>query len=785
VESFPEKELYNGLSRYVNEQYNKALTKDKRRNVAFALVILQRRLASSTYALLRSLERRKKRLEELLQGADKKVRNETTGYDYEEVEELSEEERWKQEEVWETLSVSENRQELIEELHTLDSLIEQARIIANSDPPTEAKLRHLKAALEDLNTKYPGAKMIIFTESHDTLNYLKKNLRRWKYSVCIIHGGMTLEERIRAESVFKNEAQVLVATEAAGEGINLQFCNLMINYDIPWNPNRLEQRMGRIHRYGQTREVFIFNLVATDTREGQVLNALFKKLEEIRDALGSDKVFDVLGDIIQGKNLAQLLLEAASQARSMDEILREIEVKVDPEYTARLREELGESLATRFIDYTRIHEMADQARLHRLIPEYTQAFFKRALETLGSKLLTRKASSNLAGQFQSLESVPSALRQIGDEDWFKKLYGPLLKRYPLITFDKDIAMRTPQAELVTFGDPLFEALLAWVERNLDVALKEGAVFTDPDGLMDGTLLFYQGEIRDGQNEIAGTRLFALYANGTNGTVSPVNPAILWDLQEGGKARGEGQTLEALQAQTLSLLLPELEAYRQTLLKERQRQAAIKEKYGLKSLETLILKLDGDLITLYDRRDRGENVDLVIRNKEEQKQHYEQASIDLKQTLERERNLTLSTPSFLGAVRVVPAVGADEMVTDPEVEAIAMQATMTYEQAQGRAPEDVSKENLGFDVRSSGKDGQRRYIEVKGRAGCGSVALTQNEWFKAQRFSEEYYLYAVLNTASSPALYTIQNPAAVLRPEQEVEVRYLVSLRDILERGLKG
>jgi superfamily II DNA or RNA helicase len=782
VESYPEKDLYNGLSRYVNEQYGKALNKDKRRNVAFALVILQRRLASSTFALLRSLERRKKRLEELLQGAEKKGRNEQTGYDFEEVEELSEEERWKQEEVWETLSVSENREELIEELHTLDRLIDQARVIANSDPPTEAKLRHLKSALEELNSKYPGAKILIFTESRDTLDYLEKNLRRWNYSVCTIHGGMGLEERIRAEAVFKNEAQVLVATEAAGEGINLQFCNLMINYDIPWNPNRLEQRMGRIHRYGQTREVFIFNLVATDTREGQVLNALFKKLDEIRDALGSDKVFDVLGDVIQGKDLSQLLVEAASGARSMDEILREIEVKVDPEYIARVREELGESLATRFIDYTRIHEMADQAREHRLIPEYTEAFFKRAMELLGGKWQPKTVSEYPTGHFLNIESVPNVLRQIGEEEIFKKQFGPILRRYPLATFDKDASMRVAQAELVTFGDPLFEAILTWVERNLDVALKEGAIFTDPDGVMDGVLLFYQGEIRDGQNEIAGTRLFALYADEKNGTISPVNPAILWDLQEGGKGKEEGQTLEVLQTRTIGLLLPELESYRQSLLKERQRQAAIKEKYGLKSLETLILKLDGDLITLYDRRDHGENVDLVIRNKEEQKQHYEQSSVDLKQALERERNLTLSTPRFLGAVRVIPAAGSDEMITDPQVEQVGMDVTMQYEHQQGWKPEDVSKENLGFDVRSTSPDGHKRYIEVKARAEIGPVALTQNEWFKAKRFQDEYYLYAVLNASKTPVLYRVQNPAVLLKPEEQVEVRYLVSVIEITSKG---
>jgi SNF2 family DNA or RNA helicase len=105
-------------------------------------------------------------------------------------------------------------------------------------------------------------KVLVFTESRDTLEYLEKRLREWGYRVVTIHGGMPLEARIAAEKTFKSEAQVMVATEAAGEGINLQFCHLMINYDIPWNPNRLEQRMGRIHRYGQTREVTIFNLVA-------------------------------------------------------------------------------------------------------------------------------------------------------------------------------------------------------------------------------------------------------------------------------------------------------------------------------------------------------------------------------------------------------------------------------------------------------------------------------------------------------------------------------------------
>lgn len=786
VESPAEMELYNALSRYVNEQYNRALTKDKRRNVAFALVILQRRLASSTYALLRSLERRKKRLEDLLQEVQT-LRAETPGMDIEEIEDLSEEDRWRQEELWEALSVAENRQELEDEIRTLDGLIQQAKQIIAREDLGEIKLRHLKTALEELDRKYPGTKILIFTESRDTLEYLEGKLREWGYSVCSIHGAMRLDERIKAEATFKNEARVMVATEAAGEGINLQFCNLMINFDIPWNPNRLEQRMGRIHRYGQTREVFIFNLVACDTREGRVLTLLFNKLQEIKEALGSDKVFDVIGDVIYGKNLSQLLIEAAANARRLEDILDEIDIKVDDEYISRVKESLGESLATRHIDFTRIREMENQAREHRLIPEYTEAFFKKALEAAGGRCQTRLVKEQA---FLSIDSIPTSWRKIADESEFRRRYGSLLRRYPRVTFNKEIAQRNPDSEFVTFGHPLFEAALAWVERALGSAMQLGAIFTDPDGLLDGVLLYYQGEIRDGRGEVAGTRLFALFAEAHNGQVRPVNPAILWDLQEGPPnplalspiAAGEGGIdLETLKREAWTSLLPNLEAYRQELLRERQRQAEIKEKYGKTSLESLIIKLDGDLIRLYERREQGENVDLAIHNKEEQKRGYEQALDSLTRELEQERHLTLSTPRFLGAVRVVPAPLPSEMVSNAEIERIGMQVTLQYERQQGRTPEDVSAQNLGFDVRSTDEAGNKRYIEVKARAGIAPVALTQNEWFKAQRFQENYYLYVVLNAAHEPQLYCIQNPAAVLKPEKQMEVRYIVSVDQIMEK----
>lgn len=788
VESPKEADLYIALSKYVNEQYNKAITKqDKRRNVAFALVILQRRLASSTYALLRSLERRKKRLDELLEGATQQNnRNGFTGIDPDEAEDMDEQERWAQEEVWETLSVAENQDELRSEIETLKDLIRKAKAIVDSE--SEVKLRHLKNSLADLNQKHPGSKILIFTESRDTLDHLERHInQKWGYSVCTIHGGMNLPERIKAEATFKNEAQVMIATEAAGEGINLQFCNLMINYDLPWNPNRLEQRMGRIHRYGQTREVFIFNLVAEDTREGRVMTALFKKITEIKEALGSDKVFDVLGDLIQGRGLAQLMVDAAAGARGMEEILKDIEIKVDREYIQRVRDNLGESLATRYIDYTRIKERADQAREYRLIPEYTEAFFKRAFEVLEGKWTPKTMKEFPQGSFLSIDSIPFPLKQIADEETFRREHIVLQKRFPLATFDKEAAMRVSQAEFISFGHPLFEALLIWVERTLVNTLSQGAVFTDPDGKMDGTLLFYQGEILDGRGHVTGTRLFALFSDVNSGEMTAVNPAILWDLKEGDltpnpspERRGE-QDVDAIKRTAFGILLPELEKYKETLLAERERQAAIKEKYGVRSLEHLILKLDGDLIGLYSRRDMGENVERFIKPKEDQKAGYEHALRELRTGLQQERSLSIGSPRFIGIVRVVPDMDAI-MVSDLDIEMIGMEATMQYERQQGWRPEDVSKENLGFDVRSMSPDGHKRYIEVKARAEVGPVALTQNEWFKAKRFQDEFYLYAVLNASKAPTLYRVQNPAALLKPEEQVEVRYLVSVNEIQSKG---
>jgi len=770
-----EKKLYNELSEYVISQYNRALRSDKKRNVAFALLILQRRMASSTYALLRSLERRKNRLEDLLKEPEL-IKEVPTYIDIEEVDDYEEEKRWDQEKQWETLSIAESREELEKEINTLKDLIEKAKEILIVE--CEVKLSELKEAIEEgfrrIRKMHGNEKILIFTESKDTLEYLVKRINSWGYSVNFIHGGMNLPERVGAEKVFQHEKQIMVATEAAGEGINLQFCHLMINYDIPWNPNRLEQRMGRIHRYGQQKDVYVFNLVAEDTREGQVLTKLFDKLEEIRKAIGNDKVFDVIGDTFYGKNLYQLILEAVANARSMNEIIKELDIKVDEEYITKVKEILGESLATRHIDYTRIKEMAEKAKEYRLIPEYIEEFFKRAFKKTDGKFRIRKDG------FIAIDSVTYEIRKIAEGVDFKNRYGSILKSYPKATFDKDIAFKNPDAEFISFGHPLFEALLEWVSKNCFSKLQKGAVFEDPSGRYDGVLWFFEAEVKDGKGQVAGKRLMAIY-DASGKELNEVNPAILWDFIP--KDNNEPTTTDMSMERAQEYVINAVENYKQDIVDERRRQAKIKRKYGIKSLEYLIGELDADLAELYERQAEGEKVDIVVRNKEERKRQYEEALKTLQKEIEQEVSLTISMPKFLGAVLVKPPISRD-MISDEEIERIGMEIVMEYEKNQGREPEDVSKENLGFDIRSK-VDRETRYIEVKARKDEGQVALTCNEWFKAKRFKEQYWLYVVANASISPTLYITNNPAEKLNIQEKVEVvRFIVPVKEWMNKGVK-
>ena len=763
-----EKRLYNAVTEYVQKHFNKALKAEKR-NVTFALTILQRRLASSVRAIRKSLERRYERLKELY-GKGQIIQE--IGYEEEYLEDLEERERWKkEEELLEKLTSAETLEELKLEISHLEELTKIAREVEKKE--IETKLNELKKVMDAKKLQQSETKLLIFTESKDTLEYLVEKLRKWGYSVTYIHGGMGLDARIKAENDFNNTpVQIMVSTEAGGEGINLQKrCWLMVNYDIPWNPNRLEQRMGRIHRYGQQHEVHIYNMVAVDTLEGRILDKLFEKLSRIKDQLGG-RVFDVIGEVIVGRSLKDLIVDAITNRRTMDEILKDFERIPDEEAISRAREASLEALATRHIDLTRILGEQQVAKENRLVPEYIEEFFKKSAGVLNIRMEKRRDG------FWSVVSVPFEIRNRPYE--FKIKFGEVQREYSKISFDKDKAFKG-QAEFVAMGHPLLEAAVESILTQYEEVASEGAVFVDPEGKRDGFVWFFEAEVKDGKNNVAGKRLFAVYQDLKNGgSLSFVNPTILWDLkplEKGREIPGADLPLPTLDLNPVKsfVIAQGLESYKKELLERRNRDAEIKKKYGVRSLESMFLVSDAKITDYATRRMKGENIpEATIQNETRKKEELERKKRRLKREIEAETHLYPTEPKIIGAARVLPQGMPGEMVASEEVERIAMEEAFRYEKEQGRGPEDVHVENLGYDIRSREDGTKYRYIEVKGRARDGAIALTPNEWLMAQRLGEEYWLYVVIETATNPELYILQNPAAHLKPDEEISiVRYIV------------
>lgn len=724
-----EMELYSRLSKYIKREYNRALSRDNPYSYIFALLLLQRRMASSIYALLKSLKRRKRKCENLLENTEtQKIKINPFKYEDEE-----EKKRWEIEKKIESLTPSETRKELKAEIETLKKLIKMAEEILESGE--ETKLKQLKKILDKIGDE----KLLIFSESKDTVQYLQQKLKKWGYTVCTIHGEMSMEERIQAEKDFKENKQIMVATEAAGEGINLQFCHLMVNYDIPWNPNRLEQRMGRIHRYKQEKDVQIYNLVARNTTEGRVLLKLLEKLENMRKDIG-DKVYDVIGEIYTEKQIYKAI------EKSYKEGLKEEEIDKKFETPNNLESILGMQLATK-VNYAKIKKIREAAEEKRLVPEYLEGFFQKVFQMEGWKYEKKTDTYNIR--------TPHKLRKI------KK--G--LKRTYKVTFKKEKA--DEKIELISYGHPLFEAILEYVEKKYAKSLHRGSTFKDPTGRYNGLIWFFQGEITDGNNETAGKKIFSIYDNGK--TYKEVDPIIIWDLIPEKRKIKTQPDKEKIKKHVIKLL----QDYKKEIEKDRERKAKIKKEYGIRSIDYLIT-LSQEKIYQYNKRlEEGENVELPLREEEKRLEYYKEKKEELIDEINKEKTLKISMPRLLGIIHV----RADPTGEDPNIEKIGMELSMEYERKQGRNPQDVSDQNLGYDIKSTSNN-ETRYIEVKGRKNETNIQLTKNEWTKAKILQDKYWLYIIYNATTNPKLIKIQNPAKKLKPTKKEEIIFIISPNQI-------
>jgi superfamily II DNA or RNA helicase len=756
----PEFAFYEALTHYVQDQSIRAAADPSARGRAlgFTMAMYQRRFASSLCAVRRSLERRLKSLEERLRRPRPEPPPLPDLARLEDLDELPDDEAAAVEEEMERASLPSERQAIQHEIDTLRLLAQQARAL--EERQVSPKLQKLREVLADQNIfADPRTKLLIFTEHKDTLDYLVAYLTAWGLKVTQIHGGMKVGDRdtpgtrLYAERAFREEAQVLVATEAAGEGINLQFCWLMVNYDIPWNPMRLEQRMGRIHRYGQERDCLIFNFVAANTREGQVLEQLLGRLSTIRRDLGSDQVFDVVGQIVPANYLERLFRDLYAGRTTQQALLDRIVRDFDRERFERICNSTLEALARKELNLSAILGRTAEAKERRLVPEVVEDFFVQAAPRVG--LPTPKGRDGI----YTLGRLPRHLQGVGER--LETRFGPLGREYRRITFARQRLTDDPTLEWVTPGHPLFEAVREEVWERAQDDLRRGAVFYDLGATEPTRLEVFAASVADGRGRTLHRRLFVVEVL-PSGQMRLRQPTIFLDLVPASGMVPADPPVVAVSDVEGFLFGQALQPFLDEVRADRQRELDMIARHLELSLLTLIDRQQRQVAELFERQQRGEDVALALGEAERRLDELNDRLERRRAELAHERELTIADLTPIGSALVLPHPERDgfaPMLSDAEVERIAMAEALRYERERGWLPEDVSAENRGFDILSRHHGGGAvRFIEVKGRAAVGAVILSRNEYKTAERLRADYWLYVVFDCATRPRLLPIRDPA---------------------------
>ena len=821
-----EAKLYAAVTDYVQDEFNRAdkLNNERKTTVGFALTILQRRLASSPEAIYQSLRRRRERLEHRL--AEERLGKRAADIaadlnDFDDDDLPPDEQEAMEEKVVDHASAAATISELEGEINILKQLEQMANQVRISG--IDRKWDELSRLLQD-SEKMFGAngqreKLIIFTEHKDTLNYLADKIRSLlgnEEVVITIHGGMLRDERRKAEQLFKQDVgvRVLVATDAAGEGINLQRAHLMINYDLPWNPNRLEQRFGRIHRIGQTEVCHLWNLVASETREGFVFQRLFQKLEEERQALGG-KVFDILGKMtFDNRPLRDLLIEAVRYGNDPKVKARLNEVVDHTINRSEFQKLIEENALTDDVmdvhSVMTIKEDMERMEAHKLQPHFIEAFFLEAFQTVGGKIRRREK-----GRYE-ITSVPYAVRnrdtQIG--------YGePVLNRYERVCFDKvfcNIQGLAPAA-LICPGHPLLDATLDLIrERSVDV-MKRGAVFVDEnDYSSSARLLFYIEDsvqdgllMKDGNRRIISKRVhFVELDEGGNAVGAGYAPYLDYRAAEENElaavldwAKAQKWLCSGVEdmAKTYAItnLIPEhfaeVKARKEAMLDKTTK--AVKER-----MTAEIQYWDYRASELQQKEAAGKtnsklNSKLAARRADDLTARMQARLAGI----EKERRISPMPPVVTGGALIIPkgllrtlmaddSPGTFESGDHQSVEYAAMAAVMQIEKSLGYQPKDVSAAKCGYDVESYVPEERRtqltshalRMIEVKGRTkGSTTVTVSKNEILTAKNKPEEFILAIVEVDGKNTRTVYLKEPFKEVEKPSFMEVSRSFHITDLI------
>ena len=810
-----EAHLYTAVTDYVREEFNRAeaLANAKRAGtVGFALTILQRRLASSPEAIYQSLRRRRERLESRLRELEVLQRGgqpspviaftapELDADDVEDLDDAPEQEVEDAEaRILDQATAARSIVELKAELETLKALEGLALGVRRRSADT--KWRELASLLGEIFTATgrdgrtgepairdgdgtiprpaasPHQKLVIFTEHRDTLRYLQERITTLlgrQTSVVVIHGSVGREDRLAAQEAFRHDpqVQVLLATDAAGEGINLQRAHLMVNYDLPWNPNRLEQRFGRIHRIGQTEVCHLWNLVADETREGDVYRRLLEKLEQARQALGG-QVFDVLGKLeFEGRPLRELLLDAIRYGEQ-PEVRARLDTAVDQALDRATLQDLLEErqLVHDAMDASRVQrvrEEMERAEARRLQPHYIESFFREAFRQLGGSVLQRETR-----RYQ-VSHVPALIR---NRDRVIGTSEPVLPRYERIVFEKPLVAPPgqPLAAFVCPGHPLLDAVIDLIlERHRDL-LKRGAVLVDErdHGTTPRVLFSIEHALQDAGITRAGDRRVVskrvLYVElDSDGVTHHLHYAPYLDYRplavdepavdaflERPECAWIGRGLEqAAQAYAVADVVPE------HLTEVRTARLALIDKTEAAVKDRLTKE-----ISYWDHRaaqlalEEGAGKTGARLNSGEARRRADTLQRRLQKRLEelkRDAHISPRPPVVLGGLLVVPRGLVDKMAGRPApstgrpddtqpAAALARAIVMETECSLGFEPTDREFDKLGYDIESRDPaTGKLRFIEVKGRrSDADTVTVTKNEILYSLNKPDDFILALVL------------------------------------------
>ncbi len=786
-----EQSLYDAVTEYVREEMNRVrrfteADGKKRNNVGFALQILQRRLASSPAAIHESLKRRKERLEDQLAEAKLIVGDEVFDLPsskeflsdemLENIDEYDEEEVADYEDSISTMAtIAESVEQLEIEIETLRSLEQQALAVLHSGKDT--KWLELNKILDNkltMNSDGTRRKLIIFTEAKDTLYYLAEKIRTRlgkPESVDVIHGGVTREERRRIINRFMQDRdlEVLVANDAAGEGVNLQRGHLMVNYDLPWNPNKIEQRFGRIHRIGQTEVCHLWNLVAANTREGDVYGRLLEKLETARDALNG-KVYDVLGELFEGTSLKALLWEAIQYGDS-DEVRSQMFIKIDDavdhDHIEGLlkKGKLTNDIMTES-DVEEVRLAMEQAEAERLQPHHIQSFFIEAFQRLGGIIKSREE-----GRFE-ITNVPIKIRK---QDRLISTGSPVQKKFERICFNKDHINQQPVAEFVCPGHPLLEAVISIVQEEHGHLMKQGAVMVDETDMNEDiqAVFLMEHSIEDGRKTSRGKQqtvsqrlqFASILEDGkvTNAGIAPHLNLRAATEQEKSASSGElssawlsddmeGKIKDFAIIKLARSHLNEVKARRLPIIEktESEVKARLKKEINYWNTRTAELK---------EEEKAGKKVRVNWGNAQRRAEELDDRLQRRMEQLAQEKSITATTPVVRGGLIVIPqgllnkSLGeagslpgefSGDAASRREIEIKAMNAVMNLERSLGYEPTDVSAQKVGYDILSLDPENKRqRFIEVKGRIeGADTIMVTRNEIITSLNMPEDYILAIV-------------------------------------------